>query len=297
MNYPTAGVPRFSRVILGTWRARDWGFDATTLGDFIAEVLDAGVTTLDCADIYADFECEAMVGEALARRPELRRQVQLVTKCGIRPVSPKTPEVHVKHYDSSRRYIIGRAEAALSAFRTDRIELMLLHRPDPLMDADEMAEAFCALKQSGKVLAFGVSNFRPSQVEMLQSRLPFPLVANQIELSLLQRHALDDGVLDQCQKMRMMPMAWSPLAGGVLAGAECPAGLGQMLASVALRLGLTREQVALAWLLRLPAQVHVVIGSGRIDRVRLAAAAARAPLLERQDWFGLLEAAQGCPVA
>ncbi len=268
------------------------------LAAFIEGAADVGVTTVDTADIYGDYQGESVLGDAFRRAPALRDRIQLVTKCGIRLKSANFPDLRVKHYDCSRAYIAAQVENSLRALSTDRIDLLLLHRPDPLMDADEVAEAFCALKQSGKVRTFGVSNYLPHQVELLQSRLPFPLVVNQIEYSLLHTRPLTDGTLDQCQKMRIVPMAWSPLAAGQIfsRAGERGAAVADTLQRIARESGMTAEQIALAWLMRHPAGVVPVIGTGKLERVRLAIAAA-SHSLDRQHWFELLEAAMGCEVA
>ncbi len=291
-------VGKISPVVLGTWRLQEWSMTAAEIAAFVEGAAEVGVTTVDTADIYCDYQCEAALGDALRRSPGLRDRLQLVTKCGIRLKSAHWPNVRVKHYDSSRGYIAAQVENTLRSLSTDRIDLLLLHRPDPLLDADEVAEAFCALRQSGKVRAFGVSNYHPHQVELLQSRLPFPLEANQIEFSLLRTDALTDGTLDQCQKMRIVPMAWSPLAAGRLfsQGDERVLAVGEVLQRIGLETGLTPEQVALAWLMRHPSGVVPVIGTGKIERVRLAIAAANHSL-DRQHWYELLEATMGCEVA
>lgn len=291
-------VGKLSPVVLGTWRVPEWQMTPAELAAFIEGAVEVGVTTLDTADIYGDYSVESALGEALRRVPSLRDRIQLITKCGIRLKSGRHPDIRVKHYDCSRAYVVGQVEHSLSALSTDRIDLLLLHRPDPLMDADELAEALCALKQSGKVRSFGVSNFLPHQVELLQSRLPFPLVVNQIEFSLLETTALHNGTLAQCQKMRIVPMAWSPLAGGRLfAPREARAqAVGDALRRIGDETGRTPEQVALAWLTRHPAGVVPVIGSGKLERVRLAMAAVNQPM-DRQHWFELFEAAMGHEVA
>jgi predicted oxidoreductase len=172
---------------------------------------------------------------------------------------------------------------------------LLIHRPDPLMDADEIAEAFGRLKRDGKVDGFGVSNFQPHQFDLLQSRLDEPLRANQVEVSLLQLDSLFDGTLDQCQRLRTTPQAWSPLAGGRLACQDEQSSLGRALNRVANELGATREQLAIAWLLTHPARICPLLGSGKVQRLRELAAAQRI-VLDRQQWFELLEAALGHPV-
>ncbi|WP_374512146.1 aldo/keto reductase family oxidoreductase [Niveibacterium sp.] len=291
-------VGKISPIVLGTWRFKEWSMSPAELAAFIEGAADVGVTTVDTADIYGDYQGESALGDAFRRAPALRDRIQLVTKCGIRLKSANFPDLRVKHYDCSRAYITSQVENSLRALSTDRIDLLLLHRPDPLMDADEVAEAFCALKQSGKVRTFGVSNYLPHQVELLQSRLPFPLVVNQIEYSLLHTRPLSDGTLDQCQKMRIVPLAWSPLAAGQISSraGERGAAVADTLQRIARESGMTAEQVALAWLMRHPAGVVPVIGTGKLERVRLAIAAA-SHSLDRQHWFELLEAAMGCEVA
>jgi len=291
-------VGKISPVVLGTWRFQAWSMSAAELAAFLEGAADVGVTTVDTADIYGDYQGEAALGDAFRRSPGLRDRLQLVTKCGIRLKSARLPNLRVKHYDCSRGYIAAQVENSLKSLSTDRIDLLLLHRPDPLMDADEVAEAFCALKQSGKVRTFGVSNFHPHQVELLQSRLPFPLVVNQVEFSLLHTAPLTDGTLDQCQKMRIVPMAWSPLAAGRIFSRadERSSDVADVLQRIAQETGLTSEQIALAWLMRHPSGVVPVIGTGKLERVRLAIAAANHGL-DRQYWFELLEAAMGREVA
>lgn len=224
--------------------------------------------------------------------------MQLVTKCGIKLVSARRPEHGIKHYDTSRAHIIASAENSLRMLNTDRIDLLLIHRPDPLMDAGEIAAAFTALREAGKVLHFGVSNFTPSQFELLASRLDFPLVTNQVELSPMNMEVLHDGTIDQCQRLGVSPMAWSPLAGGRLFQDEtAQAGrLHKALVTIGEQLGgATMDQVALAWILRHPARIIPVLGTGKIERVRNAAGA-EALELTREQWFSIWSASAGGPV-
>ncbi|MGC3996734.1 MAG: aldo/keto reductase [Anaeromyxobacter sp.] len=284
-------APTLSRLLLGTWRADRWGMDAAALRGFIEAAAGLGVTTVDTADIYCGYGCEALLGAALGPSPGLRARLQLVTKAGIRVPCAAQPGVRVKHYDTSRAYLVGQVERALAALRTDRVEVLLVHRPDPLLDADEVAAAFDDLRRRGLVLAFGVSNFTPAQLELLQSRLPFPLVTNQVECSLAHLAPLLDGTLDQCQRLRLPVQAWSPLGGGRLL--QEGGALGARLQETGAELGgAAPDQVALAWLLRHPARIHPVLGTGRLDRLRGAVGALALPL-DRQQWFRLLEAAQG----
>jgi predicted oxidoreductase len=163
--------PEFSRFVMGYWRLMDWNMSARQLVSFIEEHLDLGVTTVDHADIYGGYQCEAAFGEALKLAPHLRQRMEIVSKCGI--ATTARAENALGHYITSRDHIIASAEQSLVNLATERLDLLLIHRPDPLMDADEVAEAFLHLHQSGKVSHFGVSNFTPAQFSLLQSRLPF----------------------------------------------------------------------------------------------------------------------------
>ena len=165
--------PEFSRFVMGYWRLMDWNMSPLQLASFIEEHIDLGVTAVDHADIYGGYQCEAAFGEALKLVPALRDRMEIVTKCGI--ATTAKPEHALGHYITDSAHIIKSAEQSLVNLATDRIDLLLIHRPDPLMDADEVAEAFLNLHQSGKVRHFGVSNFTPAQFALLQSRLPFTL--------------------------------------------------------------------------------------------------------------------------
>ncbi len=268
--------PRFSRLALGLWRLADWRLDDDQLLDLIHTSLEVGITTFDHADIYGDYACEELFGRALLQNPSLREEMQIVTKCGIKLVSARRPEHGVKHYDTSRDHIIASAENSLRMLGTDRIDLLLIHRPDLLMDPDEVAGAFTALREAGKVLHFGVSNFTPSQFDLLASRLDFPLVTNQVELSVMNMEVLHDGTVDQCQRLGVSPMAWSPLAEGRLFrdDTEQAQRLREALTTIGEQLGgASMDQVALAWILRHPARIVPVLGTGKVDRVQSAAQA------------------------
>lgn len=291
----TDSGPEFSRLVAGVWRLGEWGMDTRGLLNFIHGCLDLGITTFDNADIYGGYTCEGLFGAALAAEPGLRDRLELVTKCGIQLVTPNRLGNRVHHYDTGRDHIIAAAENSLRELQTDRLDLLLIHRPDPLLDADEVAEAFGALWAAGKVRHFGVSNFLPWQFDLLQSRLDFPLVTNQIELSALHLAPLHDGTLDQAQRLRVPPMVWSPLAGGRLFDAhdERAGRVRTALEAVGHELGgAAVDQVALAWLLRHPARLLPVLGSGRVERIH-AAAMAEGLRLDRQQWFAVWEASAG----
>jgi len=286
--------PEFSRFVMGYWRLMDWNMSAQQLVSFIEEHLELGVTTVDHADIYGGYQCEAAFGEAMKLSPALRQRMEIVTKCGI--ATTAKPEHALGHYITDRDHIISSAEQSLTHLATDYLDLLLIHRPDPLMDADEVAEAFLALHQSGKVRHFGVSNFTPAQFALLQSRLPFTLATNQVEISPVYQPLLLDGTLDQLQQLRIRPMAWSCLGGGRLFNDDAFQPLRDELAQVAQELNAeTIEQVVYAWILRLPSQPLPIIGSGKIERVRSALAAEQLQMT-RQQWFRIRKAALGYDV-
>ncbi len=284
-----------SRFVVGVWRLAEWPLRGEDLRQFIHAALDLGLTSFDHADIYGDYSCEAIFGQALAAEPGLRGRLELVTKCDIKLLSGQRPEHVVKHYDTSRDHIITSAESSLRLLQTDYLDVLLLHRPDPLMDADEVAAAFVALRASGKVRHFGVSNFTPAQFDLLASRMPFPLATNQIELSPLHLLPLHDGTLDHLQRLRVAPMAWSPLGGGRLfMGDDDQARrVRAALVLVGDELGgASLDQVALAWLLRHPARVLPVLGTGKVERLAAAVAAESLPMT-RQHWFTIWQASAG----
>ncbi|WP_436872798.1 aldo/keto reductase [Kosakonia sacchari] len=286
--------PEFSRFVMGYWRLMDWNMSPQQLVSFIESHLDLGVTTVDHADIYGGYLCEAAFGEALKLAPHLRARMEIVSKCGI--ATTAKPEHALGHYITERDHIIRSAEQSLVNLATDHLDLLLIHRPDPLMDADEVAEAFLHLHQSGKVRHFGVSNFTPAQFSLLQSRLPFTLATNQVEISPVHQPLLLDGTLDQLQQLRIRPMAWSCLGGGRLFNDAAFQPLRDELARVAQEQNAeTIEQVVYAWVMRLPSAPLPIIGSGKIERVRSALGALNLQMT-RQQWFRIRKAALGYDV-
>jgi predicted oxidoreductase len=224
----------------------------------------------------------------LQEHPALRGQLALMTKCGIRMPSPNRPAHRSKSYDCSRDHILFSVEQSLRNFHTEYLDVLLLHRPDLLLDPQEVAEAFTTLKQQGKVRAFGVSNFRPSQVQMLRSVYP-DLAFHQVEISPLQPAAFLDGTLDQCLEHGLRPMAWSPLSGGKLME---DARLQPVWPELAERYSASPESLAYAWLLAHPARIVPVTGTTRLYRIREAASALHIPL-SREDWYRIWSAVQG----
>ena len=290
--------PEVSRIALGMMRLSGWNLSAAERRRWIERALELGLSTFDHADIYGDYTCEELFGEALSSKPSLRRRMQIVTKCGIELVSERNPGCTIKHYDTSKEHITASVERSLKRLRTDYVDLLLIHRPDPLMDAGEIAETFAALRKSGKVLHFGVSNFSVSQFELLQSSVKSPLVTNQVECSVLETKALDDGTFDLCRRRGIRPMAWSPLGGGTLFTGRTKQiqRVRKELQAVCGSLGIDSvETLAIAWLLRHPAGIVPVIGTGRMERVENALEAVKIEL-GREGWFRILRASRGSDV-
>lgn len=290
-------VLRLSPIVAGCWRMADWGWTPEQRLGWTEACIERGATTFDHADIYGGSSVEGLFGEALSQRPGLRERMQLVSKCGIKFPDAARPATRVRSYDGSRAHIIESVENSLRALRTDRLDLLLLHRPDALLDADEAAEAFAALKAAGKVLHFGVSNYSPSQFELLNAATP--LVTNQIELHPLHREPLHDGTLDQAQRLKLQPMVWSPLAGGRLFTdtGENALRVRQALQSAAQAQGLTSiATAAFAWLLRHPSRPIPIVGSSRLEALD-EALAALTWRMDAETWWEIWSAGAGRPVA
>lgn len=287
--------PQFSRIVQGFWRLADWNRGKAEIGGLIDFCLEQGVTTFDHADIYGDYACERLFAPALAEAGVDRSSIQLVTKCGIKLVSKHRPNHRIKSYDTSASHIIASAENSLKSLNTEYIDLLLIHRPDPLMNPQEVNEAFGALEASGKVRFFGVSNFLPSQFELLASKLDVPLVTNQIEYSVMHLDGHADGSIDLCQKLDLRPMAWSPLGGGRLfhEDSEQAGRLRETLRRIGHQTGgASIDQVALAWILKHPAQFVPVLGTGNVSRIKRGVEALDITLSSEQ-WFDIWRASTG----
>lgn len=283
-----------SRLVYGMWRLGD---DADTGPAHVQAKVEAclaqGITTMDQADIYGGYEAEAILGAAFRADPGLRDKVELVTKCDIVAPVGKYASARVKHYDTSAQHIRASVEASLTHMATDRIDLLLIHRPDPMMDHFETGAALDALVAEGKVRAVGVSNFRPWDWDLLQSAMTTPLCTNQLEMSLIARDAFTNGDLAHLQRLGVAPMAWSPLGGGALFGEEGEAmRLRPHLERHATAQDVGTDAVAIAWLLAHPARILPVLGTNSLERIARIADAARVTL-SREDWFELWTAAAG----
>ena len=281
-----------SRIGYGMWRLGD---DADTSPKHVRAKIDAclaqGITTMDQADIYGGYQAEAILGAALKEDPALRDRLEIVTKCDILiPAGRHADRVRVKHYDTTREHIHASVDASLRDMGIDVIDLLLVHRPDPLMDHRETGAALDELVASGKVRHIGVSNFRPWDVELLESAMDAPVVTNQIEVSLARIDPFTDGDLAFHQRRGDPVMAWSPLGGGSLMTGEGE--VQDRLDRIAAAHGVDRAAVAVAFLLRHPSGIIPVMGTNTLARIETFADATRVDL-SRQDWFELYEAALG----
>ena len=279
-----------SRMIYGMWRLGD--DPDTSGGHIIAKIeacLEQGITSMDHADIYGGYTVEGLFGGA-TRNKGLRDRMEIISKCGIVAPVGDYGTARLKHYNTSRLHITASVERSLRLLQTDRIDLLLIHRPDPFMDFDEAGQALDQVVSSGKVRAVGVSNFRPWDTALLQSRMKQPLVVNQIELSLQERQSFTNGDLSEIQRANMRAMAWSPLGGGALMreGGK----LGETLDRMASQQGVDRSAVAVAWLLAHPAGILPVMGTNSIARIKDLSRALRVKI-SREDWFELYTAAEG----
>ena len=284
----------FSRLVYGMWRLADDSDTSVKHVDAkINAALDQGITTFDQADIYGGYTAEAVMGAATKANPSLRQRMEIVSKCDIVIDAGRHSGARVKHYNTTAAHINASVEASLAEMGVDEIDVLLVHRPDPLMDHHETGAALDALVDAGKVRAVGVSNFRPWDWNLLQSAMRHPLVTNQIELSLKQIAPFTNGDLAFHQQHGHVVMAWSPLGGGDLMTASNE--LTHRLDSIATRSGVDRAAVATAFLLAHPAKITPVLGTNNLDRIS-AISAAETVELDWQDWFYLYEAALGSEV-
>ena len=286
-----------SRLAYGVWRLSEAAdTSAQAVAGRIQACLDQGITTFDHADIYGGYSCEALFGAALRAQPGLKARMEIVTKCDIMLLSDQRPDNRVKHYDTSAAHVQASVERSLHNIGVDAIDLLLIHRPDPLMDHHALGACLDSLIQSGKVRAAGVSNFMPWDMGLLQSAMKNRLVSNQIEISLMQTRGFVDGQIAHAQRLGVPVMAWSPLGGGRLFGQEAAAlRLRPALQRLASAQGVDETAVAIAWLLHHPARIIPVLGTNDPARIARMQDALRVTL-DRQTWFELYSLANGADV-
>lgn len=284
-----------SRIIHGYWRLNDWDLSKEEVLSLIKKDIESGITTFDHADIYGGYTVEKQFGDIIAMDPRIRDKIEIITKCGIQLIADNRPNNWINHYDTSKKHIIESVKKSLRNFKTDYIDILLIHRPDPFMNPEEVAEAFSELKRGGKVREFGVSNFLPSQVNMLQSYLDFPIVINQVEISTLQVEQFYNGTIENCFEKKITPLAWSPLAGGEIfkGNSEKVLRVRRTLNKIAREHNIDGIDVVMyAWLLMHPAKIVPIVGSSKWNRIKAAIYAMNIKL-SRQEWFEILEAANG----
>ena len=286
---------KISRIVQGHWRLNEWNKSPQELLKLSKQAFDLGITTFDHADIYGDYACEQLFGNALALDTSFRKKIQIVTKCGIKLLSDKFPKRTLKTYDYSYKHIISSVEKSLENFRTDYIDILLLHRPSPFFNPVEVAKAFDDLKTQGKVLYFGVSNFTPQQIGTLQKFSKQPLITNQVEISPYCLEHFENENINYFLKHQIKPMAWSPLAGGQLLKPTTQKGerVLKALQQVANELDITSiDSIIYAWLLNHPAIIIPVVGTGKIERLNRAVDALSIKL-SLEQWFKIYVASTG----
>ena len=286
---------KISRIVHGLRRLREWNLSKQQLLQLIEQAMELGVTTFDHADIYGNYSCEQIFGEALSLKKGLRKKMQLITKCGIKLNSDKNPGQKIKYYDYSFKHIVASAENALENFGTDHLDVLLLHRPSPFLNPEEVAKAFVHLQQAGKVLFFGVSNFTAQQQSMLAAYLDAPLVTNQVEISPYCLEHFDNGNMEYFLEKKIQPMAWSPLGGGKILNPVDEKGqrILDTLTAVANELNSPAiDKIILCWLLKHPAGIIPIAGSSKIERLKYAVDALSMEMSTEQ-WFRIYNASKG----
>ncbi|MEM7186971.1 MAG: aldo/keto reductase [Bacteroidota bacterium] len=282
---------QFSRIIQGCMTWGSWGKKLSTsqMSALIDHCLEEGIATFDHADIYGDYTTEIEFGRAFVENGVAREDIQLISKCGIQYVG-ETRDNAIKHYQYDADYIIWSAEKSIKDLNAGYLDLLLLHRPSPLMHPDEIQRAVDALVSAGKIKSFGVSNFTPSQMQLVGSTAP--VSANQIEFSLTATDALHNGTLDEMMLAGITPMCWSPLGKVFREDDPQTQRIHSLLDELTDKYHASKDQLLLAWIMQHPAGVHPVIGTTNTERISGATAAASLPLTE-VDWFKMLVASQG----
>ncbi|MCB0733026.1 MAG: aldo/keto reductase [Bacteroidetes bacterium] len=265
---PLSTGQSISRIVQGYMRLADWKKSDAELDAFIRAGLDIGITTVDHADIYGGYTVEALFGNVLKKQKDLREKLEIVTKCGIVHTSYPYRKIGIKHYDYSFNHIVESVDRSLSAFGTDYLDVLLLHRPSPLWEAEEIAQAFDQLAQTGKVRSFGVSNFQPHQITYLQSELQIDLAINQLEISSVETGYFRDGTIDFGMMNNIVSMAWSPIGGLPHRHSDAQQRVFEALNELAPEYGVDWSVLAIAWILYHPSGLVPLIGTGSLERVQ-----------------------------
>jgi len=285
----------YSKIIAGTMTWGSWGkqLSKAEMIGLLHHCIELGISTFDHADIYGGYTTETVFGNAFEDSRISRDSLQLISKCGIQMVS-ENRNTKIKHYDYSKKHIIWSVEQSLKNLKTDYLDLLLLHRPSPLMNPEEIAQTLLNLLEAGKIKEVGVSNFKPSQIEMLEAYLP--ISTNQIEFSLTHTSAMYNGSLDDCLANKRISMAWSPLGSFFRADDKQVARIRKAIGPLLKKYSVSADQLLLAWLLKHPAKIYPVVGTTSKERIKQSIEATKVEL-ELEDWFLLLEASAGHEVA
>jgi len=280
-----------SRLIAGTMSWGPWGQNWSNPQTIqaIADCLEVGINRFDHAAIYGGYTTEAQFGKAFVEGGFQRENVEIISKCGIQYPSDKN-EYTIKHYDYSPSEIRRSVEQSLRNLQTDYLDVLLLHRPSPLLDPKPVADLLNTLLSEGKIRAAGVSNFTPSQIALLHQELP--LTFHQLEVSLTHDAPLLNGDLDTAQRLHIQTMAWKPLGTYFGQATDQHARLQALIPPMAEQYGLTEDALLLAWLLRHPAQIQPVLGTTQKARWQAATKAVNTELA-LEDWFRLWTASMG----
>ena len=285
------------KPIVGCMRWGVWGENFTTsqYEQIINQCLEIGLNIFDHADIYGHYTTEADFGNALKNNNSLRGQIKIITKCGINMLTPNRPQYTIKSYDTSAVHITKSVEQSLQNFHTDYIDTLLIHRPDILIDVEEVAATISALKKSGKIKTFGVSNFTTSQVALLHKYIS--VEHHQVEISVTNLNAFDNGVLDQCQLEKIEAQSWSPLGNGIFTeNTEQHTRILKEADSLSKVYDCSVNQILLAFLYAHPSQIVPVIGTTKFERISEAKKAMEIELT-REDFYKLWSASTGKEVA
>jgi predicted oxidoreductase len=286
-----------SRFVQGIWRLHEdpKGTSPKRVAEKIEVCLESGINTFDHADIFGGFENEAIFGRALAENPHLKSVIKIICKCGIQIPGKK---FKTKYYDSSPAHIRASVESSLSKLGIESLDLLLLHKPDPLLNPGEVSDIFLQLHVEGKVKAFGVSNFTPSQFSLLQKKLHFPVVTNQVQFNPFHTEPLFDGTFDQALDNEFSPMVWSPTAGGSIFSPKTKQENAMLatLNEIGKKYTCSADQVLYAWLLLHPAKLIPILGSNDVNHIRSAVTSLEVQIT-KEDWFRILEVGRGKEVA
>ncbi len=282
---------KLSPVIAGTmnWGTWDKNLNTTQMSNLIQVFLENKVSSFDLADIFGGYTTDASFGKALERSKIDRSKVQLVSKCGIQYVA-EGRDNKIKHYQYDKDYIIWSVEQSLKNLQTDYLDILLLHRPSPLIIADEIAEAITKLKADGKIIDFGVSNFSSSQTELIRSKTQVDY--NQIQFSATHYDAMTDGSFDYMQIHNIQPIAWNPLGTVFRENTSQTRRLKELLANLVQKYGVGSDTILLAWILKHPARIIPIAGTVNVARIQNLHKATQLQL-DKEDWFAIWTESMG----